>query len=254
MQRILVTGGAGELGRALTPLLLGQGWRVRGLGRRAQAPHPASEWAQADLASGAGLDAALAGVDVVIHAASSPSARTREVDVDGTARLLAAARAAGVGHLVYISIVGCDRIPFAYYRAKAAAEALVQEGQVPWSILRATQFHALIDGLLGRLDRLPLLLVPARLQFQPIDTGEVAARLAELAIAPPAGRLPDIGGPEVLRLGDMARQWLAARGRSRRIAPIPALGRFASALREGYSTCPEQRYGRITWAQWLRST
>lgn len=251
MARVLITGGAGELGRALIPLLQAGGYPLRGLGRRAAPPAPGMEWAQVDLASGAGLAQALRGVETVVHAASNPFQNTHETDVAGTGRLLEAARASGVQHLVYISIVGCDQIAFDYYRAKTQAEALVRAGGVPWTILRATQFHSLIDGLLTRLDRLPLVLAVPTARFQPIDTGEAAARLAELVATGPVGRAPDIGGPEVWRLPDMARAWLAARGLRRAALGFPMPGAFASALREGRNTCPSQRYGRVGWREWL---
>jgi len=102
--------------------------------------------------------------------------------------------------------------------------------------------------------RLPVFLLPTDLKFQPIDPGEVAARLAECVADGPGGRLNDIGGPEVLALGDLAQAWLAARGERRRVLHLPLPGGFAAALRQGRNTCPDQRYGRITWADWLRKT
>lgn len=256
MTRVLVTGGNGGLGREVVAQLHAAGYMVRVMSRSAApAAAPAGlEWAVADLATGAGLSAALEGVDVVVHAASSPARNTRAVDVDGTRRLLKCAHQARVAHLVYVSIVGCDQVSLAYYRAKTAAEALVRDGGVPWSIVRATQFHSLIDGMLRRLARLPLFVVPPDLLLQPIDTCAAAARLAESVAAGPAGRLPDIGGPEVLRLGDMAREWLAAQGRLRRIIAMPLPGAVAAAVRRGILTCPGQHYGHVTWAEWLRAS
>ncbi len=255
MQRIVVTGGNGGLGRELVQQLVAEGHAVRVMSRQ-PAPHASApyEWAQADLRTGAGLAAALAGADTVIHAASSPSTQTQDVDVDGTQRLIEAARAAGVGHLLYVSIVGIERIPMAYYRSKLAAERLVEASGLPWSIARATQFHSLIDGMLRRFAAGPFMFVPASAQFQTIDTGEAAAQMARRALAGPSGRTPDIGGPQVLRLGDMARAWLAAQARHRLIVPVPALEGRLRALRAGYTTCPEQRSGQITWAEWLERT
>jgi uncharacterized protein YbjT (DUF2867 family) len=155
---------------------------------------------------------------------------------------------------VYISIVGTDQVPFRYYRYKAAAEQLVEQSAVPWTLLRATQFHTLLDMMLTQLARLPLFVLPANLVFQPIETGEAARRLAQLALAGPQGRVPDIGGPAVLRLEAMAAAWLAARGQWRRIVPLPLPGAFGAAVRQGRLTCPDRRYGSITWAEWLSRT
>jgi uncharacterized protein YbjT (DUF2867 family) len=252
MIRVLVTGGAGGFGQSLIPRLQSRGYAVRIMSRRPAPADTTAEWAQADIVSGAGLPAALDGADVVVHAATSSARHTWQTDVEGTRRLLDAARGAGVGHFAYISIVGIERVPYAYYRAKLAAEELVHGASLPWSILRATQFHTLIDMLLRGADRLPLFLLPSDLKFQPIDTGEAAERMAEVIAAGPAGRLPDIGGPEVLTLGAMARAWMDARGHPRRIIHLPMPGGFATALRQARNTCPDQRYGRITWADWLR--
>src|SRR3990172_2973042 len=146
---ILVTGGSGGLGSELVPRLAA-GHTVRILSRRPRPPSATTEWAQGELATGEGLAEAVAGVDMIVHAASSPFGKTRQVDVEGIRRLLPAA-APATPHLFYISIVGVDRIPFPYYRAKLAAEKLVEEPAVPYTILRATQFHTLIDRLLRNL-------------------------------------------------------------------------------------------------------
>ena len=142
MTKVLVTGGTGSLGRELTPRLLAAGYTVRIMSRRNPKPGEDArvEWVQASLESGTGLSEAIKGVNVVVHAASNPA--KREVDVTGTARLLNEARTAGVQQFVYISIVGIDRIGFSYYRNKLAAEHLIEASGLPWTILRATQFHA----------------------------------------------------------------------------------------------------------------
>jgi uncharacterized protein YbjT (DUF2867 family) len=255
MTRVLVTGGTGVLGRDVVQKLASDNYIVRVMSRRAAASATAqAEWAQADLETGAGLREALEGVDVVVHAATSPFNRTTQVDVEGTKRLVDQARSAGVAHFVHVSIVGIERIPYPYYRYKVAGEAIVRESGVPWSILRATQFHTLLDGFLRQANRLPLFMLPTDLKFQPIDAGEVAARLRECVAAGPGGRVADIGGPEVLAFGDMARAWIAARGRRRRIFHLPLPGKFAAALRQERNTCPDRRYGRITWAEWLQKT
>jgi len=143
---VLVTGGTGALGRQVVKRLLDTGHRARILSRR-QAEGTTGDWVQGDLVTGAGLELAVKDVDAIVHAASDPlSPRKYEAtDVLGTRRLLAMAREAGVRHVVYISIVGMEGIAYPYYRSKLAAEEVMRENIVPWSILRATQFHTLMD-------------------------------------------------------------------------------------------------------------
>jgi uncharacterized protein YbjT (DUF2867 family) len=160
-QPILVTGGSGTLGRSVVDRLLAGGHQVRVLSRR---PRPAGAptalgWVTGELVSGRGLAAAVADVAVIVHCVSNPL-RPR-VDIDGTRNLVEAARAAGIWHLVDISIVGVDRVPFRYYQTKLAAERLIQASGLPWTILRATQFHQLVLLVARGLARLPLVPVPA---------------------------------------------------------------------------------------------
>jgi uncharacterized protein YbjT (DUF2867 family) len=251
MKHVLITGGTGNLGQALVPLLKRDGHTVRIMSRRL--PNSGEdadlEWARASLESDDGLAEAVAGVDVIIHAASNPT--KSQVDVDGTGHLLRHAREAGVGHFVYISIVGIDQISFAYYQNKLAAEKLIENGGVPWSILRATQFHEFIDRIIGALTRFPIAFVPTNWQFQPISTREVAEHLVTAVRQGAAGHLTDIGGPEVLRLGDMARQWLAAQGKRRLMIHLPVPGGLSTGFKKGLNTTPQHRAGQMTWAEWL---
>jgi uncharacterized protein YbjT (DUF2867 family) len=227
-------------------------YALRLMSRQPQTPGDARhEWVQADLATGAGVATALRDVDIVIHAASQPTGQTHKVDVLGTQRLLHEACQAGISHVVYLSIVGIEHIPLPYYRAKLAAEALVQTSGLSWSIIRATQFHQLIAGLLQQAYTLPLMVLPTTFLFQPIDPGEVAAYLAQALTTRQGGRLPDIGGPEVLTLGELARMWLVSQQRSRRILHLPLIGRIAQAFKQGKNTCPDQRIGTTTWRHWL---
>lgn len=274
--RVLVTGGRGELGSLLVPRLQQAGHTVRIMSRSARptavpaaGPQPAAvaagmgptrsaatavptvEWAQADLRDAASLATAVAGVDAVVHAASSALRDHGPVDVDGTRRLADAARAAGVRHFVYVSIVGVDRIPLSYFRAKHEAEQVVAASGVPYSLLRATQFHSLLARPLEALGRLPVRLVPAGFRFQPVASSEVADRLAAIVEQEPAGRLPDFGGPEVRTTTDLARAWARVRGRRVLIVPVPLPGAGAAALRAGWNLCPDHAAGRITWEEYL---
>ncbi|HEX8503448.1 MAG TPA: NAD(P)H-binding protein [Pyrinomonadaceae bacterium] len=251
--KVLVTGGAGSLGRALVRVLAREGHAPRVMSRRGRAESAPDgvEWARADLLTGEGLAAAVEGAHAVVHAASDPR-RAEAVDVGGTRRLTEAARAAGCAHLVYISIVGVDVIPFGYYRRKLAAEGIIQSSGVPFSVLRATQFHSLVDFLLAQAARVPLLMpLPTDFKFRSVDEAEVAARLSACVAAGPRGRLPDFGGPEVLTLGEMARAWARAKNVGKRIIHLPIPGALAAAFRAGKNTAPEGERGVTGWADWL---
>ncbi len=254
MERVLVTGGAGVLGHQVVEQLKSMGYIVRVMSRH-NAPvdiEPGIEWVQADLETGNGLAQAVADVQTIVHAASSPFRQVERVDVEGTRKLLEQAQTAGVSHLVYISIVGIDRISYPYYHAKLAAEEIIAHNPVPWTILRATQFHDLLDLGLQFLAKFPLMPLPTDLQFQPVDSGEVATVLAKSVAQGPAGRLPDMGGPEVLRMKELARVWLEARGQRRLIVPLHIPGAVGHGFRHGYATCPDNRQGQLTWGEWVR--
>jgi uncharacterized protein YbjT (DUF2867 family) len=170
----------------------------------------------------------------------------------GGRNLAATARAAGVRHLVFISIVGVDSIPFPYYRAKLAVEREVESSGVPYTVLRATQFHSFIVSLLAAQHRLPALLAPA-FSAQPIAVEEVAARLVELATDAPAGRVPDIGGPAVRPLPELARAWAAAAGVRRPVLPLRLPGKTFRAWTAGHGVVPGPSYGRIPFEEYLAS-
>src|SRR5262249_8027643 len=157
-----------------------------------------------------------------------------------------------VSHFIFVSIVGIDRIPYPYYKFKVQTEADVRESGVPYSILRATQFHDLLDMVGKMLDRYgPFLFLPTDFQFQPIDAGEVAVRLLNIVEERPSGLLPDMGGPEIRRVRDFVPIWLKKRGIRRIVLPLPLVGKVAYGFRQGLNTCPDHRDGKVTWAQWL---
>jgi uncharacterized protein YbjT (DUF2867 family) len=247
--KIAVVGGTGTLGSILTSELAGAGHDVLALSRSVRALPPGTEHRSIDLTSGAGLDAALAGIEVVLDASNSGPRNAAPVLVEGTDRLLQASAAAGVGHYVGISIVGCDRVPTAYYAVKVEQEKTVAAGPVPWSLLRATQFHTLIGWAFERIGRLGV--VPSGdARLQPVDVGVVAARMAAVAVAEPAGRLGDVAGPEVLTLSELARIWRHAGHRALPLR-IPLRRRIARPLREGALTDPGAATGGATFAEWL---
>jgi uncharacterized protein YbjT (DUF2867 family) len=146
---------------------------------------------------------------------------------------------------------GIDRAMFGYFGSKLAAERIVAEAGLPWSTLRATQFHDLALMTAQQMSKLPVIPVLAGVRFQPVDTDEVAGRLVELALGAPAGLVPDIGGPRVYEMAELIRSYLRARGMNRLLVPLRVPGKAASALRAGANLTLERAVGRRTWEHFL---
>lgn len=260
MTRVLVTGGTGHLGSTVVGLLIDAGYAVRVLART-PGDDSRVQWIRGDLATGEGVGDAVDGAEVVVHAATwSPAARRgyllptdlvrtpQDVDVDGTRRLLAEAERTGVGHFLHVSIVGLDRVRLPYARVKLAAERLVRESAVPWSIAPASAFHWLWHRMLTKQLRLPVWALPSLL-VQPVDSDDFAAYLVECLADGPGGGLPDFAGPETLTIDEAARQFLAATGERRPMLRLPVPQRWADAA--GGLASADARHGTTTWAEWL---
>jgi uncharacterized protein YbjT (DUF2867 family) len=262
MCRVLITGASGQLGAQLLTRPARAHHQIRALTRRRVESTDAGtraddgaevEWVRADLATGEGLDGAMRRVDVVVHAATAPGREAQATDVAGTGRLLRAAADAGVRHVVYVSIVGVDRVPIDYYRRKLAAEALVRAGPLPWSIVRGTQFHPFMAAMLRRLAFGAIGVAPAGFRCQPLDVAEFADALWSAVDDGPTRLVSDVGGPEVLTWAAMLRAWLAAQGRHPHVLALPVPGAAAAALRRGDGTAPARAAGRMSWERWLRA-
>jgi len=256
MTRVLVTGATGTLGSALRSRLLAAGHDVRAATLSASEERTRNdvntcEWVELDLVSGAGIDAAVDGVDVVVHCATAPTGDAQAVDVGGTRRLLAAAEDAGVSNVVYPSIVGVEAIPYSYYESKLAAEEAVEESDVPHTILRATQFHEFVHFLLEGIAKLPVWFLPTNFKVQPVAAGDVADALVEYATPGASGRVPNVGGPVIHTLGGLAKSYREARRSLRPIVRVPIPGTVARGFRAGHNTCPDRAVGTVTWREWL---
>jgi uncharacterized protein YbjT (DUF2867 family) len=222
--RAAVAGGTGVVGRLV----------VRQLEAAGHEPVVLSRGNGIDLTTGVGLDAALSGCGVAIDVTNVATQRARVAEgffATVTTHLLDAAQRAGVGHVVALSIVGIDRVGLGYYAGKRRQEAVLAAGPVPWTVLRATQFHEFAGQLLARM-RGPVVIAPVMLS-RPVAAVEVATRLAELAVGPPQGMATPIAGPEALLLPDMLRQVCRARGSRRLVVPLRLPGAVGRALREG---------------------
>jgi uncharacterized protein YbjT (DUF2867 family) len=233
--------------------LAARGHEVRVLSRRAGgagADEPGVTRVRGDLVTGEGLPTALAGVRAVVDAVNS-GRRADRVMVGGARLLLRAATDAGVEHVVGIGIVGAEAVAprMPYYRVKLAQEAVLTSSAVPWSLLRATQFHDFVGQALAALARFPIMVAPAIL-LQPVDPTEVANALVDAAEHGPAGRLPDVAGPQAMAVADLGRIWLRAHERARPVLPVSIPGRVGRAVREGALCNLDRAVGRTTFEAW----
>jgi uncharacterized protein YbjT (DUF2867 family) len=249
--KVLVTGGTGTLGRLVVPRLQDAGHDVRVLSRRSHESKNGIEFVTGDLATGEGIAAAVDGTDIILHVAGR-----RKGNEDETRRLVHAASDAGTRHLVYISVVGADRIPiisgidramFGYFGSKLAAERVVARSGLPWTTLRATQFHESMLLVVQQMTKLPVAVVPAGWKFQPIGAGDVADRLVELALGTPSGLVPDVAGPRVYEIAELVRTYLQATGKHRLILPVRLPGKANRAFRSGANLAPGRAVGRHTF-------
>jgi uncharacterized protein YbjT (DUF2867 family) len=243
--RIAVAGGTGLVGRYVVAELRAAG----------HDPVVLTRSAGADVITGDGLDAALDGAAALIDVTNTTAMSGRKsvaFFTAGTGNLLAAGRRAGVQHHVVLSIVGTGRpgMSGGYNAGKVAQEALVRDSGIPFSIMRATQFHQFIPELLDRIPG-PVLVVP-RMRIQPVAACEVAAVLAALAAGPPAGMAPEMAGPEPAELAGLAHQLSRARGSRRPVLPVRVPGAAGRAMAEGamLPAGPGLR-GRQTFTGWL---
>lgn len=236
--KIAVAGGTGVVGRHVVDVARERGHDVVVLARAEGV----------DLTTGAGLAERLAGIDAVVDVTSVPTQKREDAEAffGSVTRTL---QAAGAAHVVALSIVGIDDVDTGYYAGKRLQERLLADGAVPWSVLRATQFHEFAEQALHfvRVGRFSL--VP-RMLSQPVAAREVAEALVDLAEAGPSGRVPDLAGPERHDMVDLARRVAAGR----RVVPVRVPGAAGRAMRSG-ALCPsgDGPRGRITFDAWLAS-
>ena len=255
MQHILVTGGTGTLGSHVISRLQDAGCKVRVLSRSSREAREGIEFVIGDLATGEGIKAAVEGAEIIVHCAGS--AKGDEVK---TLNLVQAASGSGVRHLVYISVVGADRVPvksgidrtmFGYFASKLAAERIVADSGLPWTTLRATQFHDAILTVARAIAKLPVMPVFAGFRFQPVDADDVAARLVQITLGEAAGLVSDLGGPQAYTMADLMRGYLHANHQRRLIMPLWLPGQAARAHRAGANLTLDHADGTRTWEAFL---
>jgi len=242
--RIAVAGGTGRAGAEAVAAARQRGHDVVVLARSAGV----------DLVAGTGVTDALAGIDAVIDASGvqgkdDPAAFHEAV----TRSLVTEGRAAGVKHLIVLSIVGCDRVPaFALYAGKVAQERSAAAGGIPYTIVRSTQFHEFARQVWGFAKLGPVHIAPSG-RLQPVSVREVGARLVDLAERGPAeGRAPDFAGPREESLADMVRSYAKAAGERGLVLPASVPGAIGRAQRDG-SLLPgaDAVFGTQTFSEWI---
>jgi uncharacterized protein YbjT (DUF2867 family) len=244
---ILVTGGTGRLGRFVVARLVDAGCDVRVLARHQRDTLPQVTFFTGDLRRGEGIDPAVSGVRAIIHCATSTKG-----DAEATRNLVTTATRTGSPHLVQPSIVGIDQMAsWGYVKAKLEVERIVENSGLPWTILRVTQFYDYCFENSRKLAKFPVVSpVPAGFRVQPVDPDEVAARLVEFALGEPAGRAPDMAGPQVSTWVDLFRSYLTAAHRHRWVVPVRIPG--SKAVRNGALLPPPgHTVGTKTWGQFL---
>jgi uncharacterized protein YbjT (DUF2867 family) len=243
--KIVVIGGTGLIGTKVVKNLRDKGHEVVA----------ASPSKGINSVTGEGLAAALVGAKIVVDVANAPSWEDKAVleffETSGR-NLLAAEAAAGVGHHVALSVVGTDRLlASGYFRAKIAQEKLIKASPVPYTIVRATQFFEFVGGIAqsateGQTVRLPPVLM------QPIVSDDVAAFMAEAALAEPLNGTVDLAGPEPIRQDDLVRQFLKATGDARTVITDPKALYYGIAVNDQSLTPGDNpRRGPTRFADWL---
>ncbi|MFE6778742.1 SDR family oxidoreductase [Streptomyces sp. NPDC057702] len=244
--KLTVIGGTGLIGSQV----------VRKLTAAGHEAVPAAPSTGVDLLTGAGLEPALAGADVVVNVANSPTFDAASLDFFRTSmtNLLAAGEKAGVRHQVILSIVGVDQVPqLDYYRAKALQEELLRQGPTPYSVVRATQFFEFVDAVLSWSSDESLVRLPVT-RLQPIAATDVVDALVDVATGDPLGGVRDIAGPDVFPLDELGRLTLTARHDARTVRTDDTAGMFASVVGDVLVAGPGARLAPTRYQDWLRGT
>ena len=243
--KIVVIGGTGLIGSKTVAILRQRGYEVVA----------ASPNTGVNTITGEGLKQAMAGTQVVIDLANSPSFEDKAVleffETSGR-NLLAAETAAGVRHHIALSIVGTDRSDNGYFRAKVAQEKLIKGSGIPYTIIRSTQFMEFLHGIADSSTNGNKVRISPGM-FQPIAADDVAANVADVALAPPRNGIVEIAGPERAPFNEIVARYLQAVGDPREVVRDPEARYFGGCVEE-HSLVPlgEARLGRIGFDEWLR--
>lgn len=246
--KILVIGGTGRIGSKVVD-------RLRVAGHEAVVAAPSTG---IDVLTGQGLDAAMAGTEVVLDLANSPSfedAAVLSFFVTAGHTILAAAARAGVRHHVALSVVGTDQLAASgYFRGKIAQEQLIRDSGLPFTIIHSTQFFEFLPGIVQSAGQGPTLRLPSA-DVQPIAADDVADAVARIALQPPVNGVVDIAGPQRDSMAALAQRFLQANGDTREVVADPDAPYFGAVLQQGTLVPQGEAWtGRIDFAQWLQQS
>lgn len=243
MAKILITGGTGTLGKKVCELLDAQHIPyVVGTRRKSENNHLVTM----DLIQNTGISEAVVGKELIFHLATD-----LKKDTEATQNLLKALGGQSKVHLVYISIVGIEDIPFSYYRQKLASEKAIKQSGIPHTIVRATQFHEFAHGIIANLLKYRIGILPKKIVLQTIDVSLVAKELVSVSQKTPENKTYELGGAEILNFGQMADIWLKLTGKHRWIINIPIPGKLGKALRYGSLTTRFRKPESSRYKHWL---
>lgn len=246
------------MGHQLVDECVRRGHHTRSISRHLPAHHSprwvaGAEYIAADVTTGQGLTDALVGADVLIDVLDGHFGKGQRALDDGALNLLGAARDAGVGRAVVLSIVNCDLAAFSYYRAKARQEKIYQNSAIPSVIVRATQFHNLVNGVFDAGGKVGLLPVLKGTAFQPISVQDVAGALADAATHQPIPQeVINVGGPQVLEMAELASIYRDVTGTAARQVTVPLPGALGKFFSSGENLARDSAVNGLTFEDWLR--
>lgn len=247
---ILVTGATGNLGKHLCVLLEAAGLEYITTTRNKSMANDKQVFL--DLKTGEGIIEACQNKKTIFHLASGTKKANRQTEVDSVKQFMDVAKKNGLEHFIFISIVGIEKVPVKYYKYKVEAENIIKDSGVPYTILRATQFHEFIENMLNGFLKYKIGFLPLKGKNQPVETKLVAQKLLDIYKAGPVNGTVELGGPEVLTFKEMATAWQAYTGKKKIIIPVPPMGKALSAINSGALTNGILTKGSYTWEQYLK--
>jgi uncharacterized protein YbjT (DUF2867 family) len=247
--KILVTGSTGQLGSALLNQLEGSDYKIKITSRRKPEILGDFEWIYSDLLSGEGIEEVVKDVDVIIHAATSPTKNSKEFEVIGFKNFLSELK--HIKHFIYPSIVGVEEVPFKYYKLKYEAEELLKNSSIPYTIVRATQFHGFVENLFLSKTYFKRYIIPGNVKGQPVSVDEYAQHLIEFINKGPQGRTEDFGGPAIMTLRELAELKIKINNETNKVFSFSLPGKLYKSFYNGKNTNSLQKVGRITFQEYL---